>query len=394
VTSQLARLEDLPPPRGRLVLVRVDFNVPLRDGVVEDDLRITTALPTIEWLLEQGARVVGCGHLGRPKGAPDPKYTMAPVAARLTELLGAEVPLAPTVVGPEARAVVADLADGRMALLENLRFEPGETKNDPTFVTALVDGCDAYVNEAFGASHRAHASIVGPPACIPSAGGRLLHREVEVLSRLLEGAAHPFVAVLGGAKVSDKLGVIDALLARCDTILVGGAMAFTFLVAQDHGIGDSLVEPDMVDECRRLLGTGRVCVPTDVVIARDIADDAETRVVAAGAIPDTWKGLDIGPATADAFAAELAGAATVLWNGPMGVFEVAPFAAGTRRVAEAVAECPGFTVVGGGDSAAAVRKFGLADRVDHVSTGGGASLEFIEQGDLPGLAALREGIRT
>jgi phosphoglycerate kinase len=399
VTSQLARLEDLPSPRGRLVLVRVDFNVPLRDGVVEDDLRITTALPTIEWLLEQGARVVGCGHLGRPKGAPDPKYTMAPVAARLTELLGAEVPLAPTVVGPEARAVVADLADGRMALLENLRFEPGETKNDPGFVIALVDGCDAYVNEAFGASHRAHASIVGPPACIPSAGGRLLHREVEVLSRLLEGAAHPFVAVLGGAKVSDKLGVIDALLARCDTILVGGAMAFTFLVAQGHGIGDSLVEPDMVDECRRLLGTGRVCVPTDVVIARDIAEDAETRVVAAGAIPSGpdsggWKGLDVGPVTADAFAAELAGAATVLWNGPMGVFEVAPFAAGTCRVAQAVAECPGFTVVGGGDSAAAIRKFGFADRVDHVSTGGGASLEFIEQGDLPGLAALREGIRT
>jgi phosphoglycerate kinase len=399
VPPEIARLEDLPLERGQRVLVRVDFNVPLRDGIVEDDLRITTALPTIEWLLERGARVVGCGHLGRPKGAPDPKYTMAPVAARLTELLDTEVPLAPTVTGPDAEAVVAGLADGRMALLENLRFEPGETKNDPAFVRALVDGCDLYVNEAFGASHRAHASIVGPPGIVPSAGGRLLHREVEVLSRLLEGAARPFVAVLGGAKVSDKLGVIDALLARCDTILVGGAMAFTFLVAQGHGIGESLVEPDMVDECRRLLGTGRIRVPTDVVIARDIAEDAETRVVGADEIPSGpdsggWKGLDVGPVTADAFAAEIAGAATVLWNGPMGVFEVAPFAAGTRRVADAVAECPGFTVVGGGDSAAAIRKFGLADRVDHVSTGGGASLEFIEQGDLPGLTALRTGARA
>jgi phosphoglycerate kinase len=399
VTNDLARLEDLPLERGQRVLVRVDFNVPLRDGIVEDDLRITTALPTIQWLLERGARVVGCGHLGRPKGAPDPKYTMAPVAARLTELLGAEVVLAPTVVGPEAQAVIAGLDEGRMALLENLRFEAGETSDDPAFVDALVDGCDLYVNEAFGASHRAHASIVGPPARVPSAGGRLLHREVEVLSRLLDGAARPFVAVLGGAKVSDKLGVIDALLARCDTILVGGAMAFTFLVAQGHGIGDSLVEPDMVDECGRLLATGRVQVPTDVVIARDIAEDAETKIVAADGIPSGpdsggWKGLDVGPETAEAFAAVVTGAATVLWNGPMGVFEVAPFAAGTRRVAEAVAECPGFTVVGGGDSAAAIRKFGLADRVDHVSTGGGASLEFIEQGDLPGLAALREGIRT
>jgi phosphoglycerate kinase len=391
VTAGLARLEDLPIARGQRVLVRVDFNVPLRDGVVTDDLRITTALPTIEFLLERGATVVGCGHLGRPKGAPDPKYTMAPVAARLTELLGFAVPLAPGVVGPDVQAVVGAVPAGRMALLENLRFEPGETKNDPELVRALVDGCDAYVNEAFGASHRSHASIVGPPGIVPSAGGRLLHREVEVLSRLLDGAAHPFVAVLGGAKVSDKLGVIDALLARCDTILVGGAMAFTFLVAQGHSIGDSLVEPDMVDECRRLLDTGRVRVPTDVVIAREISADAETRTVGAGAIPDGWKGLDVGPDTAAAFAAEVAGAATVLWNGPMGVFELAPFAAGTRRVADAVADCPGFTVIGGGDSAAAIREFGLADRVDHVSTGGGASLEFIEQGDLPGLAALRAG---
>jgi phosphoglycerate kinase len=394
VSTALARLEDLPLERGQRVLVRVDFNVPLRDGVVTDDLRITTALPTIEWLLERGARVVGCGHLGRPKGEPDPRYTMAPVAARLGELLGFAVPLAPGVVGPDVQAVLDGVGEGRMALLENLRFEPGETKNDPELVRGLVEGCDAYVNEAFGSSHRAHASIVGPPAVVPSAGGRLLHREVEVLARLLDGAARPFVAVLGGAKVSDKLGVIDALLARCDTILVGGAMAFTFLVAQGYGVGDSLVEPEMVDECRRLLDTGRVRVPTDVVIARDMSEEAETRVVGADALLDGWKGLDIGPDTSEAFASEVTGAATVLWNGPMGVFEMAPFAAGTRRLAEAVAKCPGFTVIGGGDSAAAIRQFGLADRVDHVSTGGGASLEFIEQGDLPGLTALREGIRS
>jgi phosphoglycerate kinase len=250
------------------------------------------------------------------------------------------------------------------------------------------------VNEAFGASHRAHASIVGPPCVLPSAGGRLLFREVTTLSRLVEPDERPFVAVLGGAKVSDKLGVIDALLQRCDSVLVGGAMMFTFLLAQGYDVGDSLVEPDMVDQCRGLLDTGRVRVPTDVVVAQEIVDDAETRVVAAGSIPDGWKGLDIGPETAEGFASEIGGAALLLWNGPMGVFEVAPFAAGTRRVAEAVAACPGFTVVGGGDSAAAVRQFGLADRVDHVSTGGGASLEFIEHGDLPGLTALREGKRA
>jgi phosphoglycerate kinase len=246
------------------------------------------------------------------------------------------------------------------------------------------------VNEAFGASHRAHASIVGPPLILPSAGGRLLFREVETLSRLLHLDKRPFVAVLGGVKVSDKLGVIDALLERCDTILVGGAMMFTFLVAQGHSVGESLVEPEMVDECRRLLDTGRVHVPTDVVVARDVADDAETTVVSADAMPAGQKGLDIGPQTAATFASEIDGAALLLWNGPMGVFEVSPFASGTRAVAEAVARCAGFTVVGGGDSAAAVRRFGLSDRIDHVSTGGGASLEFIEQGDLPGLRALRE----
>jgi phosphoglycerate kinase len=386
----IPRLEDLPLERGRRVLVRVDLNVPLQDGAVADDLRITTALPTLAWLREHAAAVIVAGHIGRPKGAPDPQYSMAPVAARLGELMGQEVPLAPAVVGATVEPYVTSLGPGELLMLENVRFAPGETDDDPAFATNLCELADGYVNEAFGASHRAHASIVGPPRVLPSAGGRLLFREVETLSRLLEPGERPFVAVLGGAKVSDKLGVIDALLKRCDAILVGGAMMFTFLLAQGHSVGDSLVEPEMVDESRRLFDTGRVRIPTDVVVAEEIADDAEARVVAADSMPADVKGLDIGPETAAAFAAEIGAAALLLWNGPMGVFEVAPFAAGTRAVADAVVQCPGFTVVGGGDSAAAVRRFGLADRIDHVSTGGGASLEFIEHGDLPGLRALRE----
>jgi phosphoglycerate kinase len=387
---KLPPLEGLPLDETTRALVRVDFNVPLRDGHVEDDLRITTALPTIRWLLEHGARVVTCGHLGRPKGVPDPQYSMVPVAARLSELLGFVVPLTAT-IGPDRDAAVRDLAPGRVLLLENLRFDPGETADDPEFAARLTEGCTVYVNEAFGASHRAHASIVGPPRLVPSAAGRLLEREVRVLGGLLEDPAHPFVAILGGAKVRDKLGVIDALLQRCDTLLVGGAMAFTFLVAAGHRVGNSLVEPDLVDHCRDLLATGRLRVPTDVVVAPTMSADADTRVAAAGAIPDRWLGLDIGPGTAADFADEIAEAATVLWNGPMGVFELAPFAAGTRAVAQAVADCRGFTVVGGGDSAAALRGFGLGDAVDHLSTGGGASLELLEHGDLPGLVALREG---
>jgi len=391
---KLPELGALTFERGARALVRVDFNVPLSEGHVDDDLRIVTALPTIEELRSRGAAVVTCGHLGRPKGVPDPKYTMAPIAARLGELLTTEVPLAPAVVGPDIESLVGTLGPGDVSMLENLRFEPGETTNDPALVEQLSNLGDVYVNEAFGASHRAHASIVGPPGRLPSAAGLLLQREVDVLSRLLHDPARPFLAVLGGAKVSDKLGVIDALLDRCDTILVGGAMAFTFEVARGGEIGDSLVEADMVDTCRRLLETDRIRIPTDVVAAQDIDADAETRIVTADAVPGGWKGLDIGPDTAGAFVDEIAGAATVLWNGPMGVFEVAPFAEGTRRVAEAVASCAGFTVVGGGDSAAAIRQMGFADRVDHVSTGGGASLELIERGDLPGLEALRKGVSS
>ncbi|MCL4292918.1 MAG: phosphoglycerate kinase [Acidimicrobiia bacterium] len=384
------RLEDLPVAAGKKVLVRIDCNVPLSGGRVADDLRLTTIVPTLDWLRRAGAAVVVCGHLGRPKGRPDPRFGLAPVADRLGDLLAEEVPLAPEVVGERASAMIEALRPGQVLLLENLRFEPGETANDPGFAAALAAPVDLYVNDAFGASHRSHASIVGPPAALPHAGGRLLFREVEALGRLLHDPARPFVAVLGGAKVSDKLGVIDALLDRCDTILVGGAMAFTFHAAQGLAVGDSLVEPDRVEECARLLATGRVRVPSDVVIAREIDAGAETRVVPAGAIPDGWKGLDVGPGTAAEFADAVASAATVLWNGPMGVFEVAPFAAGTRSVAEAVAASSAYTVVGGGDSAAAIRGFGLAERVSHVSTGGGASLELIENGDLPGLAALRE----
>jgi phosphoglycerate kinase len=389
MSVDLPRLEDLPLQRGQRVLARVDFNVPLDGDRVTDDLRIATALPTIEWLRERGAVVVIGAHLGRPKGEVDPLYSMAPVAERLGELLRAPVTLAPAVVGPEVEALVAQAQPGDVVLLENLRFEAGETKDDPAFGAALTALGDLYVNDAFGASHRSHASIMAPPRTLPHAAGRLMFREVEVLSQLLHGAEHPFVAVLGGAKVADKLGVIDALLERCDTILIGGAMAFTFLLAQGISVGDSLVQPEMVDECARLLGTGRVQIPTDFVIAQDVSETATTRVVAADAIPDGWKGLDVGPDTAAAYAQVVTEAKTVLWNGPMGMFELAPFASGTRRVAEAVAASDAFSVVGGGDSAAAVREFGLADQVSHVSTGGGASLEYIERGDLPGLEALR-----
>ncbi|MFM7617834.1 MAG: phosphoglycerate kinase [Actinomycetes bacterium] len=389
--ASLPRLEEFPDLDGARVLVRAELNTPLADGRVADDLRITTTMPTVEWLRGRGAAVVLAAHLGRPKGAPRAEFSLAPVAARIGELLGAEVPLAPSAVGIDTASMVASLDAGDLMVLENLRFHPGEEANDPAFATNLVAPFDLYVNEAFGASHRAHASIVGPPRVLPAAAGLQLRREVEVLGGLLDAPAHPFVAILGGSKVSDKLGVIDALLTKCDTILVGGAMAFTFLAAQGHPIGDSLLEPDRLDDCRRLLATGRVEIPVDVVIARDIAADAETRIVGAASIPEGWKGLDVGPETAADFADRIAAARTVLWNGPMGVFEVAPFASGTRAVAEAVVDCPGFTVIGGGDSAAAARQMGLADRIDHVSTGGGASLELLELGDLPGLEALRLG---
>jgi phosphoglycerate kinase len=377
-------LEDLPSPRGKNVLVRVDFNVPMADGRITDDLRIRLPMETITWLLDHGAaRVTAVSHLGRPKGRPDERYSMGPVRERLDALL---------------RAAGAD-AD-RVDVGENLRFDSREEAGDLTFAEELVAGYDLFVNDAFGAAHRAHASVVGPPRLLPSCAGRVMAREVEVLERLLHAASRPFVAVLGGSKVSDKLGVIESLLERVDTLVVGGAMCFTFLAAEGHAIGASLCEPDQVDTCRRLLDSGRdIRIPTDLTVLSpggrfggDPGDNSgETRQIGVE-VPEGWTGLDIGPGTAAEFSDIITEARTVLWNGPMGVFEDPRFAAGTRAVGEAMAATSAFTVVGGGDSAAAVALFGLTDRIDHISTGGGASLEFIEQGDLPGLAALRSGM--
>jgi phosphoglycerate kinase len=367
-TERIPTLEDLEQRLGSLdgkrILVRTDFNVPLDGDTITDDFRIRSSLPTIEWLTERGAKVVTASHLGRPKGKPAPEFSMEPVRKRLAEL-------APDV-----------------ELLENLRFDSGEEGNDDAFVKRLVDGIDGYVNDAFGASHRAHASIVGPPTYVPSAMGRLLQREVEVLLNLRESPKRPFVAVLGGAKISDKLGVIEALLGTVDSLVVGGAMCFTFFAAQGRAIGDSLHEPDQIDTCKRLLDGGHdIHLPSDIV-GLDAAGNVATW---AARVPEGGKGLDIGPGSAAAFADIVTEARTVFWNGPMGMFEDERFAAGTRAIAEAVAGTKAFTVVGGGDSAAALAQFGLDDDVDHVSTGGGASLELLELGDLPGLAALREG---
>ncbi len=369
--TSIPTLEDLEQELGSLdgrrVLVRTDFNVPMEDGAITDDFRIRAALPTLQWLQERGAHVVTASHLGRPKGKPDPRFSMDAVRARL-----------------------AELAPG-VELMENLRFDPGEEGNDAAFVDRLVEGIDAYVNDAFGASHRAHASIVGPPARVPSAMGRLLQREVEVLTELRTNPKRPFVAVLGGAKVSDKLGVIEALLDVVDALAIGGAMCFTFFAAQGHSIGDSLFEPDQVDTCRRLLSTAAkpIHLPSDITGLNANGDSATFGTQ----LPEGAKGLDIGPGTAAEFGDVVMEARTVFWNGPMGMFEDERFAAGTKAMAQAMADTKAFTVVGGGDSAAALAEFGLDDDIDHVSTGGGASLELLELGDLPGLAALREGRR-
>ncbi len=364
-------LADLGDLTNKRVLLRADFNVPISNGEIVDDFRIRAALPTIEYLTSRGAQVTACTHLGRPKGAPDPKYSVEPVRKRLSEL-------APGV-----------------ELLDNLRFDAGETANDPAFVQKLIAGQDVYVNDAFGASHRAHASIVGPPQFLPSAAGLLLQREIDVLLPLRTEPKRPFVVILGGSKVSDKLGVIDALSQVADALIIGGGMCFTFLAAQGHVVGDSLLEQDQIETCRRLLESDvTIHIPHDVTAlgpGGEIGNPAaggEVRQMGAD-VPDGWKGLDIGPGTAAEFSDIIADARTIFWNGPMGVFEDPRFAAGTRVIAEAMANARGFTVVGGGDSAAALDAFGLANEVDHVSTGGGASLELLENGDLPGLEALR-----
>ncbi len=379
---------------GRRVFLRADLNAPLADGRVSDDLRLQAALPTLRLLLDAGARVVMASHLGRPKGEYDPAFSMAPVGERLAELLGRPVETARDVVGPDARAKAAALADGDVLLLENLRFDPGEKSNDDTFADALASMADVYVDDAFGAAHRAHASISGVPARIPGYAGLLLERELDVLGGLLAEPGRPYLAVLGGAKVSDKLTVLDNLLGKVDAIAVGGAMCFTFLAAEGHDIGASRVEEDQVDTVRDLVARARaagvtVHLPTDVVVAPTFAADAPATTVPVESIPSDQMGLDVGPATSATYAAAIRGAGSVFWNGPMGVFEWEPFASGTRAVAEAMADTAAFTVVGGGDSAAAIRLFGLDQGVSHVSTGGGASLELLEGKVLPGVQALR-----
>jgi phosphoglycerate kinase len=383
---------------GRTVLVRSDLNVPLDGGRITDDGRIRASAPTLQALTGAGARVVVTAHLGRPKGAPDPAYSLRPVAVRLGELLDTPVAAASDVVGDSAHATVADLADGEIALLENIRFDPRETSKDATERGALADelaalvGSDgAFVSDGFGVVHRVQASVVDIAERLPAYAGTLVVDELTTLRRLTEAPDRPYAVVLGGSKVSDKLAVIEALRPKVDTLLVGGGMCFTFLAALGHPVGKSLLEQDMVDVCAGLLEASgdTIRLPRDVVVADEFAADAQTRTVPAGEIPDGWMGLDIGPETVRDFAAALAGAATVFWNGPMGVFELAPFAAGTRGVAEAIAESEAFSVVGGGDSAAAVRLLGLPeDAFSHISTGGGASLEFLEGKELPGVAVL------
>ncbi|MET7836340.1 phosphoglycerate kinase [Micromonospora sediminicola] len=382
---------------GRRVLVRADLNVPLdkQTGEITDDGRIRAVLPTLSALVQAGAKVVVCSHLGRPKGAPDPQFSLRPVAGRLGELLGAPVHFAEDTVGDSARSTVAELADGQVALLENLRFNKGETSKDDAERGAFADQLaalgDVYVDDAFGAVHRKHASVHDVPARLPHVAGRLVLREVEVLSRLTGDPERPYVVVLGGSKVSDKLAVIEALLPTVDRLLIGGGMCFTFLKAQGHEVGTSLLEAEMVDTCRNLMerAPGKIMLPVDVVAADAFAPDAAHDTVPADGIPSHRLGLDIGPETVAGFAAALSQAKTIFWNGPMGVFEMAAFANGTRGVAEAITKADAFSVVGGGDSAAAVRALGLDESsFGHISTGGGASLEYLEGKTLPGIAAL------
>ncbi|MFE7871720.1 phosphoglycerate kinase [Micromonospora humida] len=399
MSASIRNLDDLLAEgvSGRRVLVRADLNVPLdkQTGEITDDGRIRAVLPTLGALVQAGAKVVVCSHLGRPKGAPDPQYSLRPVAGRLGELLDAPVHFATDTVGESARATVDALADGQVALLENLRFNRGETSKDDTergaFADQLAAFGEAYVDDAFGAVHRKHASVHDVPARLPHVAGRLVLREVEVLSRLTGEPERPYVVVLGGSKVSDKLAVIEALLPTVDRLLIGGGMCFTFLKAQGHEVGTSLLEEEMVETCGNLLARadGKILLPVDVVAADAFAPDAAHDTVPADGIPSHRLGLDIGPETVAGFTAALAGAKTVFWNGPMGVFEMPAFAGGTRGVAEAITKTDAFTVVGGGDSAAAVRALGLDESsFGHISTGGGASLEYLEGKTLPGIAAL------
>ena len=381
--------------KGKRVLVRVDFNVPMdkETGEITDESRIIGALPTIQYLVKQGAKVILCSHMGRPKGEFNMKYSLAPVAKRLGELVDAPVIMAKDVIGEDARAKAAALKDGEILVLENVRFHAEEEKNDPAFAKELASQAEVYVNDAFGTAHRAHASTEGVAKYLPTACGYLIEKEVSIMGKALENPDRPFVAVLGGAKVKDKIGVITNLLEKVDTLIIGGGMAYTFLKAKGYEIGNSLLDADNVGFASELMKKAeekgvQLLLPVDTIVAKEFAADAEYKEVAADAIPADWEGLDIGSKTRELFANAIKGAGTVVWNGPMGVFEFEAFAGGTRAVAEAMAECKGITIVGGGDSAAAVEQLGFKDKMTHVSTGGGASLEFLEGLELPGIAAI------
>lgn len=393
--ADIASVDELEA-RGKRVLVRVDFNVPVSDGVCTDDTRIRAALPTIEKLINDGARVILMSHLGRPSGEGfEEKFTLRPAALRLAELLGKPVSFASDTVGPDAQAKVAALGDGQVLVLENLRFDKREKKNDPAFCEELAALGDVYVNDAFGTAHRAHASTAGVASLLPAYAGYLMQREVSTLTGMLDEPRRPFVAILGGSKVSDKIKVIDALMDKCDTLIIGGGMCFTFLLAQGKGVGTSLKEEDWVERAAAMIAKAqergvKLLLPVDVVCADRFAEDARTETVSVDAIPDDMMGLDIGPETAKLYAEAISNASTVFWNGPMGVFEMDAFAAGTKAVADAVANnAQADTIIGGGDSVAAVNKFDLADRMTFISTGGGASMELVQGEALPGVEALR-----
>ncbi len=378
--------------QGKKVLVRVDFNVPLKEGQVSDDTRIQAALPTINYLLENGAALILCSHLGRPKGEAKPEFSLKPVATYLDNLIDADVQFADDCLGASAKDAAAALKPGQVLVLENTRYYAGEKKNDPEMAKTLASYADLFVNDAFGTAHRAHASTVGVASYLPAVAGFLLEKEIEYLGNAVAEPTRPFVAILGGAKVSDKIEVIKNLLTKADKVLIGGGMANTFFKAQGYAMGSSLVEEDALDTAKELLATGgdKLCLPVDMVIADKFAADANTKTLPIGDVEDGWSILDVGPETVKEFSAMVASAGTVVWNGPMGVFEMAPFAKGTFGLAEAVANSAATTIVGGGDSVAAVKQSGLADKITHISTGGGASLEMLEGKILPGLAALND----
>ncbi len=378
--------------KTKKVLVRVDFNVPIKDGKVDDGTRVKAALPTIKYLLDHGAAVILCSHLGRPKGGPDPKFSLKPVAEYLGGLLGKPVAFADDCVGPVAEAAAKALKPGQVLVLENTRFHPEEEKNDPRMAEQLASLADLYVNDAFGSAHRAHASTEGVTHFRPGVAGFLMEKEIKYLDQAISNPKRPFVAILGGAKVSDKIGVIKNLLSKADAVLIGGGMANTFLKAQGYPVGDSLVENEALDTAKEVLAAGgkKLRLPVDLVLGDKFDAEANMKVISTGAVPEGWRILDVGPETVNAYTKALKGAGTVVWNGPMGVFEFPKFAAGTFALAKAVAECGAITVIGGGDSVSAVEKSGLADKITHISTGGGASLEMLEGLVLPGVAALQD----